>query len=362
MRIRYATSTLQVLRKEDFFTYHNTMLDDPAQAREDANVHGNVPPPRREWEAKGKIFFKVPISLAFFQDDMCKALDIQGLTQKLTIDIDFEPASQLIQVNGSSNNIFLSDSSAYFNYLYLQGEFYQVLRKERDQGIAMMSAPDGVRLLYDATQWHTQSKLDSTAALDGTMQSFELKNLSMPTKFLIILLRWVGDLSRTSGASGPSDNFGTNGVMGGADYFNIAGWLAPLLTPVPDTSGPAVPLISHIALRSGSNYILRKTPVQEIINDYQGRWFKGTPGSGMLVIPLSHLPTLPNACTSFLDFSLIDTPTLDIYKSSSPNGYATVGAYAQADIGDVNSGLYIDCVAYCHDNIDIQSYDLHRPF
>lgn len=274
MRIRYATTTLQTIRKEDLFVYHQLMLDDAAQAREDTNIHGNVPPPRRDWEAKARLFFKVPIHLAFFQDDMCKSLDVQGLTQKLMVEIDFEPASQLIQVNGTSNNVFLSDSSAYYNYLYLQAEVYHVMRKERDQGIAMMSAPDGVRLLFDNTQWHTQSKLDSTTALDGTVQTFELKNLSAPTKFLVFLLRWVGDLTRTSGASGPSDNFGTNGVMGGADYFNIAGWMAPLLTAVPDTAGPAVPLITHIAIKTGNNYILRKTPIQEIINDYQGRWFK----------------------------------------------------------------------------------------
>lgn len=363
LRVKYGSSVLQLFKKEDLFLYHNLYLDDPSQAREDRNVHGNVPPPRRNFEARAKLWFKVPLHLMFFQDDMSKALDLNGLTQKLLIEVDFEPASNLIQIDGTSTNVFLSDSSLYYNSLYLQAEIYHVLRRERDRGIARLSNPEGMRLLFDNTQWHTGTRWDSTENLDGTVKLVELKNLSMPTKFLAIMCRWTGDLNRTSSASGASDNYGTNGVMGGADYFNVSGWAAPLLTPVLDSLGPAVPLFTHIALKSGSNYILRKTPVEEIMNDYQGRWFRGTPGLGVLLIPLAHLPTLPNACTGFLDFSVIDTPMLEITKSATPNGgYANVGAYAAADIGDASSGLQIDAIAFIHDNIDFQSYDAHRPF
>lgn len=122
-------------------------------------------------------------------------------------------------------------------------------------------------------KWHTQSRLLSTEPLDGTMTSLEIKNLNMPSKFLAIMFRWSGDLARTSSASGPSDANGTIASLGGADYFNIGGWFSPLRTPVADSYGPATPLITHIALRSGQNYLLRKTPVQELINDTQGRFF-----------------------------------------------------------------------------------------
>jgi len=178
------------------------------------------------------------------------------------------------------------------------------------------------------------------------------------------MIRWTTDLARTASAAGPSDTTGTlAGGIGGADYFNVAGWAAPLRTPVADSYGPATPMITHVAIKSGTNYILRKTPVDELMNDVQGRWFKGTPGLGLLLIPLSHLPTMPNACTGGLDFGVIDTPQLVLTKASSPNGgYTNVGAYANADIGDSSSGAQIDVCAVVYNNIDIQSYDIHKPF
>ena len=90
----------------------------------------------------------------------------------------------------------------------------------------------------------------------------------MPTKFLALFMRWTGDLARTASASGPSDAYGTlAGGIGGADYFNISGWAAPLRTPVADSYGPATPMITHIAIKTGTNYILRKTAVEELMND-----------------------------------------------------------------------------------------------
>lgn len=126
-------------------------LDEDAQYREDINAHGNVHPPKRIWEARQKVYFKVPLP-AWFQDDMSKAVHVQGLTQKITFDFDLERDANLIQTDGTSTNIFLSDPAAYFNTLTLQAEYYHVLRKERDQGIKLMAAPNGLRYLFDSTQ------------------------------------------------------------------------------------------------------------------------------------------------------------------------------------------------------------------
>lgn len=151
-RVKYGTSTLQTLTRDSLFLYHNLYLDDQSQAREDVNVCGNVIPAKRSWQARQKIFFKVPLHHGFWQDDLSKALKVQGLTQKLMIEFDFVSAGEIIQTDGTSNNVFLSDTSAYFNSLYLQGEFYHVLRAERDRGIAHMAAPDGLRYLFDNVQ------------------------------------------------------------------------------------------------------------------------------------------------------------------------------------------------------------------
>lgn len=204
----------------------------------------------------------------FFGDDLSKAFQVQGASQKLTFEFDLESDRALLQTDGVTNNVFLADPSAYFTSLQLQVEMYHVLRRERDQGVAMYSNPHGMRLLMDDTQWHTGSRLNSTELLDGTEVALELKNFNMPTKFLAIWIRWTTDLSRTASASGPSDTTGTlAGGIGGADYFNIGGWVAPLRTPVADSYGPATPMITHIAIKTGTNYILRKTPVEELIND-----------------------------------------------------------------------------------------------
>ena len=72
---------------------------------------------------------------------------------------------------------------------------------------------------------------------------------------------------------------------------------------------------------------------------------------------------MPNACTGGIDFGVIDTPQLVLTKASNPNGgYANVGAYANADIGDSSSGCQIDVCAVVYNNIDIQSFDIHKPF
>lgn len=229
---------------------------------------GNVVPAKRTWQARRPLKFKARLHNIFFGDDLSKAFQVQGASQKLALEFDFEQDRALLQSDGATNNIFLTDPSQYFSSLVLQVEMYHVLRRERDQGVAMYSNPRGMRLLMDDTQWHVGSRLNSTEALDGTEVSIEIKNLNMPTKWLAIMFRWTGDLQRTCSSSGPSDAFGTLlGGIGGADYFNIGGWAAPLRTPVADSYGPATPMITHIAIKTGTNYILRKTPVEELMND-----------------------------------------------------------------------------------------------
>ncbi len=362
LKIRYGTAVLQEINKDQLFVYHNSFLDDESQAREDALVKGNVIPSRRTFLARRPLKTRAALPV-FFADDESKAYHVQGVSQKLMFELDLEEVGKLIQVNGTSTNIFLADPSAYFVSLKLQCEFHHVLRRERDLGVATMSSGDGFRLLFDDFQWHSGTYIPAAEALNGQDVEIELKGLSKPTKALVVMLRWSGDCDRTCSASGPSDAFGTIASLGGADWFNVSGVHAPLLTPVADSLGPATPLFTDIAIKSGNNYILRKTPMDEALHDLAGRYAKGTSGIGYIFIPLSLLPTLPNACTGFIDFSCIDTPKLVLTKSSLPNGgYTTVGAYAEADIGDVASRVKVDVAAICLDNIDVQSFDLHKPY
>lgn len=111
---------------------------------------------------------------------------MQGASQKLTLEFDLEQDRALIQTDGVTNNIFLADPSQYFSSLQLQVEMYHVLRRERDLGVQMYSNPRGMRLLFDDTQWHTGSRLNSTELLDGTEVSLELKNLYAHIRLIVI--------------------------------------------------------------------------------------------------------------------------------------------------------------------------------
>lgn len=151
-RLKYGSSVLQTWRKEDFFLFHNTYYDDAGQLREDVNAVGNVVPAKRVWQARRPIKFKARLHNIFFGDDYSKAFQVQGASQKLTLEFDFEQDRALLQTDGVTNNIFLADPSQYFSSLNLQVEMYHVLRRERDNGVAMYSNPKGMRLLMDDTQ------------------------------------------------------------------------------------------------------------------------------------------------------------------------------------------------------------------
>lgn len=151
-RLKYGSSVLQTWRKEDFFVFHNTYFDDAGQLREDVNAVGNVVPAKRTWMARRPLKFKAALHNIFFGDDYSKAFQVQGASQKLTIEFDLEQDRALIQTDGVTNNIFLADPSQYFSSLVLQVEMYHVLRRERDAGVAMYSNPRGLRLLMDDTQ------------------------------------------------------------------------------------------------------------------------------------------------------------------------------------------------------------------
>lgn len=59
----------------------------------------------------------------------------------------------------------------------------------------------------------------------------------------------------------------------------------------------------------------------------------------------SHAPTSTNSTFGSIDFSVVDQPMLNLIFNTSPNGAATVGAYAVLDIG-IASDLRVDICAF----------------
>jgi hypothetical protein len=361
IRIKYGTQTLQTIHKEHLYIWQQKYLaTDQAVLREQKLVKGNLPADQRKNFFKKAFRTKTQIYNAFFADDMSKALQIQGLSQKLTVEVDTEPDNNLIQQDGTSTGIFQASSASYMSAMNLHVEYNHVLMGERALAIGKYIHPKGLRYLFHDFQECPPITIPAATATTGGQFTANLQNLSFPTHSIFLLLRWTGDMARTcNAAAGPSDA----GGQGGRDWTNTSGWIAPVATPIPDTSGPPTPLIASIQIKSGNNYICKPVQVtDDLLVDWAGRYYPTQPVSGIISIPYAHSPTSSNACMGGPDMSVIDQPQLIITWASSPNGFGSVGDYANADIGDATSGLRIDVIAGIYNNVDILNHDAYKPF
>lgn len=74
-------------------------------------------------------------------------------------------------------------------------------------------------------------------------------NFNQPSQAMYVFLRWGRDLERVVGS-------------GGRDYWNVGGWFNP-------NGGSTLPIVSHVAVRVGSNsYMLKPTRVEHLM-DYE---------------------------------------------------------------------------------------------
>lgn len=147
-----------------------------------------------------------------------------------------------------------------------------------------------------------------------------------------MVLRWQNDLARqVAGANGDR----------GRDISNFGGWYNAGGTGINGSTR----IFSHATIRSGNNIVFEQMPVEELFWCDRSRYFKGFPGTAILVFNFSRAPTITNAFLGGVDFSVLDNPTLQLTINPNISGtYATINACATADIGG-NSDLQIDYVA-----------------
>jgi hypothetical protein len=235
--------------------------------------------------------------------------------------------------------------------------------------VRLYSSRAGVRyLVHDFCYAGEVNPLGLTANLNGqSIPTTPITGLNTPVHSLCFLFRWKGDLVRTltMGAfgvagGGPSDAFGHGPTgAGGRDPTNFNGWLQPLNTPV--TANIPEPMIEFIELLSNNTSIVKKVRVLDLILDVSSRYYKGTAGIGIPILPYGFAPTLANANTGLVDFSLVDNLQLNSYTFNTPNGFATMVAYCTADIGDnaaATAFITLQIIGIGFNFLDIMAYDM----
>ncbi|HZM24854.1 MAG TPA: hypothetical protein VFC02_24095 [Anaerolineales bacterium] len=355
IRVRYNGATLQYLRPFEHFLYQNFFLDDEEQSSANYLVRGNLTTAQRNTFAVKAQKLKVPLHLLWINLMNSNTLWIQGLASKLQFQVDLEPFARFIQANGVptlTGGTALSNG-AFFSDAQIVGEYLHVTARERANMIRMYQSPHGIRYLMTDVQKHENEVAPATAF--NSIWTFKLNNISKPVYAWFFVFRWSEDVSRQMNSAF---------AQGGRDETNVSGWYAPLATPVPPASGVSTPLIQSIGLKVGNTDLIKTMYVDEIIYEHGARFFKGTRSLAVLAISESNNPTNHNMITGLTDMSTADTPMVTVTFNTSPNGTASIDAYATADIGAgaATHTLRCDVIGFCLDNIDVMNSSIDRPY
>jgi len=115
-------------------------------------------------------------------------------------------------------------------------------------------------------------------------------------------------------------------------------------------------------MKSNNYYLTNEGHIREYLFGQQGRFFNNGPSSAwaMPSFSYSQVPTAAACTYGQIDYGTIDQPIVNLYfNPDAAATYATVQAYAAADIGS-NSSMRIDVVAFTSNNVDVSQYDMSR--
>lgn len=170
---------------------------------------------------------------------------------------------------------------------------------------------------------------------------------------MVFMFRWLNDLTTTYQTTPAINNsFGRN-------YFNVSGWYAPAGTTL-----PLKPMFNDLQLKSNNYHLVNEGAMIEYIHGIQGRYFNNGADSvvAMPTHTYSQVPTAPATTYGCIDYGTVDQPTVYLYFNGDATlTYATVQAYALADIGS-NSSMRVDIVCFTYNNVDISQNDASRPW
>jgi hypothetical protein len=367
VRIRYNHTRLQTIRPLENQVYIEHWLDQDERVTADLYTLSGMTDAQRIAAAAQPQKWQLNLYTAWSQQDPSNAPFVDGLSNELEIEVDFESAVNFLQTDAASvGTVIPADSASspsWFTDTCLQVEYLHATEKKRQESVQLYAEPDGLRYFFNEFQYY-QDLIPGTTVLSsgGTISSIIKGNISQPCQTLFVVLRWQNDVSRqVAGANGDR----------GRDISNFGGWYNAGGLGVNGSTR----IFTHATIKSGNNIVFEQMPVEEFFWIDRSRYFKGFPGTAILVFNFSRAPTVSNAFLGGVDFSVLvcdlfggntvthcvqDNPTLQLTINAG-SGFATVNACATSDIGG-NSDLLVDYIASTANFIDISGHDVQRPF
>jgi hypothetical protein len=360
VKVKSGTQLLQTITRDQLYVWLHKKFDDEQRLSLQSMVLGPLSQAERNQRAKKLQRIRTPLPVFWAQNnDPSNYLHLFGLSNEIELEFEFEESKYLFQSNGTYTAP-ATDSAVYTN-VRLECEFYHTMDSEREQMQEMYQQADGMEILYEEVQAmgsDTTSFAAATSLSGGTVTiNIPTGVFNKPAAYMVIFLRWAADLSRSAALlAAPSSSFGEYGC----DRYNVDGWTDPKWTPYSSgypTHGNPSPLIVSVAGKSGSNYWLPDTRVEDLINDTSGWRYAHGGGGAILYIPFAQFPNTPNSCTGALDFGAVPNAQLVFTLNTSDwtlggTDYTTVGNYATADIGE-SSALQVDVLTFNYDTIKI---------
>ncbi len=296
IRVIYGNGKIQTIRPDDLAIMHNKWYGDERRATLDDMVKMNLTPAQRDLLCAKSFYTKLPLHPFLSQQDLSNAFCPYAVSQKLRIEVDYKPLTQLLQADGTFTapyNVTTAPGS-YWTSRFLMVEYEHTLASVRANMIRLGSSKRGVRYLVNDFQYLSPinpiSPAGATAAnvsLSGSApipSGIKLEGFNGTCHSLVLVPYWATDRSRTCGVTGTTGTgdtslggHGTTGA-GGADWNNHNGWLQPLNTPV--SANVPEPMIEFLRITYGNTDLLRQTRVLDLVGDISSRFYKGTAGWG----------------------------------------------------------------------------------
>lgn len=360
LRLIFGTQRLITVRRDEIYAKMNHYMQDEDRNKRRELMGGGLTPLQRQQRAlASRQWFYLPLDYLLglhLGAPPSLAIHQRMLGEKLRVEVDFEPAANLVTTDGTytytGTGAALANTpveSAWFNnvYLYAEGEHYLTDARLMLQKLYSQQR----RYLFRLAQPVNRAIVAGTTALSAANTArVDILNVTMPVVSLWCALRWDLDLTRSNTGAGT-----------GRDYFNYGGWY----NPGGSTTNTGVPIVEFVEGTVGTSASFqRRVPVEHLIKYEAARRWKGSGvfngAAPIIQITWSQEPSQENAVFGFTDFTQLDRSTL-ILTFSGQSGNATINAAATVDIG-ANSDLAIDVNADCFSVLNFANNQIAKPF
>lgn len=365
VRVRFGTKLLQTVKREEIISKLHALYTDEKYNQFNAVAGGALTTTQRaaRFLASKQNFKLNLITLLGVHNgaDMSQSLKVRSLAERVRIEIDLADASELFEADGTfglvgqasgTTAVASPPNAEWLDNVQLYLECQHVTNEERAM-LEQFSRQPSIYFFSDY-QYSNVLAIPATKSLaSAEVISFDIREISQPVKRISILIRWATDMARTGGTAGGSR---------GRDYQNFRGWY----NPAGATTAAGLPVIKYVEGTCGSNIRwLERTDIKNLLSYERFRVGQGSSiEQGRHPIPeinFSDDPSLEMAQLGFIDFTQLDNPRIH-FTLNAESSHATVGAAADADIGDVNSGLEIMLIVETFNQLNFQNSQIAKPY